>query len=405
MEKFKTDRWFTSPWNFDENVTKDLNFAKNIKLHDVTLRDGEQQAGLVFNKDQKVALAEKMAEVGIHRIEAGMPAVSAQDEAAIKEIVKRNMGPEIFAFARCVKDDVKRAADCGVNGIIIEIPSSDHMIEKAYKWSLEKATQLSIEATQLAKELGLYTVFFPIDMSRAEMNWVLTLIEDVATKGHMDALAIVDTFGGLAPSAVSNLVKTVKRRINKPVEVHFHDDFGMGAANTVLGLAAGADVAHTTVMGIGERAGNASYEEVVLTLLTMYGVDLGLNYNKIFDLAKYFRDISNIPTRPNQGIFGDTIFDIESGIVAGWYENVKDSYPLELSPYLPELTGHKNSANLVLGKHSGMPSVDYWLKKVGMTATEDQKTEILAGVKARAYEKAGLLNEEDFVKIAKSILE
>ncbi|HOK48934.1 MAG TPA: pyruvate carboxyltransferase [Sedimentibacter sp.] len=402
--KYKTDKWFTSPWNFDENVTKDFNFAKKIKLHDVSLRDGEQQAGLIFNKDQKVALAEKMAEVGIHRIEAGMPAVSAQDEAAIREIVKRNLGPEIFAFARCVKDDVKRAADCGVKGIIVEIPSSDHMIEKAYQWSLEKATQLSIEATSLAKELGLYTVFFPIDMSRADMNWVLTLIEKVATEGHMDALAIVDTFGGLAPSAVPNLVRTVKARINKPVEVHFHDDFGMGAANTVMALAAGADVAHTTVMGIGERAGNASYEEVALTLLTMYGVDLGLNYNKIYDLAKLLRDISGLPTRPNQGIFGDNIFDIESGIVAGWYENVKDTYPLELSPYLPELTGHKRAPSLVLGKHSGLPGISDWLKKLGMTATEDQKRDILAAVKAKAYEVSRLLNEEEFKEIAESII-
>lgn len=403
-QKFKTEKWFTSPWNFDENVTKQFNFAKNIKLHDVTLRDGEQQAGLIFNKDQKVAMAEKMAEVGIHRIEAGMPAVSAQDEAAIKEIVKRNLGPEIFAFARCVKDDVRRAADCGVKGIVIEIPSSDHMIEKAYQWSLDKAIKLSIEATQLAKELGLYTVFFPIDMTRADMNWVLNLVEKVATEGHMDALAIVDTFGGLAPSAVPNLVKTVKARIDKPVEVHFHDDFGMGAANTALALAAGADVAHTTIMGIGERAGNASYEEIALTLLTMYGVDLGLNYNKIYDLSKYLREVSNLPTRPNQGIFGDNIFDIESGIVAGWYDNVKESYPLELSPYLPELTGHKNSPNLVLGKHSGMPSVNDWLKKLGLTATEEQKTAILAAVKARAYEKAGLLNEEDFVNVVNNII-
>jgi isopropylmalate/homocitrate/citramalate synthase len=204
----------------------------------------------------------------------------------------------------------KRAADCGVKGIVVEIPSSEHIIKYAYKWPLEKAIELSVEATQLAKELGLYTVFFPIEMSRAEMNWVLTLIERVATEGHMDALAIVDTIGGLAPSAIPNLIRKVKARINKPVEVHFHDDFGMGAANTVLALAAGADVAHTTIMGTGERAGNASYEEVVLTLLTMYGVDLGLNYSKIYELAKFVKDISGLHIKQNQGIYGENVFDI-----------------------------------------------------------------------------------------------
>lgn len=400
--KWRSDKWFTSPWNFDEVVTKNFNFADKIKLHDVSLRDGEQQAGLIFNKEQKISIAEKLAEIGVQRIEAGMPAVSAQDEAAIREIVKRDLGSEVFAFARCMKDDVKKAADCGVDGIIIEIPSSEHIIDLAYKWPLEKAIELSIEATSLAKELGLYTVFFPIDMSRAEMNWVLTMIERVATEGHMDALAIVDTFGGLAPSAVPNLIKTVKDRIKKPVEVHFHDDFGMGAANTVLALAAGADVAHATIMGIGERAGNASYEEVALTLLTMYGVDLEFKYDKIYDLARYVRDISKLGTRQNQGIWGDQIFDIESGIVAAWYENVKDNAPLELSPFLPELIGHRKPG-LVLGKHSGMPSINEWLNKIGETATDEQKTEMIWAVKDRAYEKSSLLDEEDFRNIFEKI--
>jgi len=257
MEKktFKTDKWFVSPWNYEEVVTKNFNFAKKIKIHDVSLRDGEQQAGLIFNKDQKVAIAEKLAEVGVDRIEAGMPAVSDQDKSAIEEIVKRNFGPEIFAFARCMKEDIKKAADTGVDGVIVEIPSSEHIIKNAYKWSLEKAMNLSVEATKYAEELGLYTVFFPIDMTRADMNWVLTLIEKVATEGHMDALAVVDTFGGLAPHAVPNLIKRVKERIDKPIEVHFHDDFGLGAANTIMALAAGAEVMHTTICGIGERQG------------------------------------------------------------------------------------------------------------------------------------------------------
>ncbi|MDD3850847.1 MAG: pyruvate carboxyltransferase, partial [Firmicutes bacterium] len=178
---WKTDKWYTSPWNFLDEARKDQKFVPKIKLHDVSLRDGEQQAGLIFNKDQKIALAEKLAEVGVHRIEAGMPVVSKQDEEAIREIVKRNLGPEIFAFARCMKEDVKRAADTGVSGVIVEIPSSEHIIQHAYKWPLEKAIELSIEATQYAKEMGLYTVFFPIDMSRADMNWVLDLVERVAT--------------------------------------------------------------------------------------------------------------------------------------------------------------------------------------------------------------------------------
>jgi len=193
-----------------------------VKVHDITLRDSEQQAGITFTKDDKIRIAEKLAEVGVHHIEAGMPAVSPQDEAAVREIVKRNLGPEIFCFSRCMVDDVKRAADCGVTGVVMEIPASEHLIKYAYQWSLEKAIDLSIKATITAKEMGLYTVFFTIDATRAEMDWFLDLIEKVATEGHMDALSLVDTFGVLSPHGASYFTKKVKERINKPLEIHFH---------------------------------------------------------------------------------------------------------------------------------------------------------------------------------------
>lgn len=401
---WKTDKWFTSPWNFLEETRKDQKFASKIKLHDVSLRDGEQQAGLIFSKDQKIALAEKLAEVGVHRIEAGMPVVSKQDEEAIKEIVKRNLGPEIFAFARCMKEDVKRAADTGVNGVVVEIPSSEHIIQHAYKWPLEKAIELSIEATQYAKEMGLYTVFFPIDMSRADMNWVLDLVEKVATEGHMDALAVVDTFGGLNPHAIPYLIRKTKERIKKPIEVHFHDDYGLGSANTLLALAAGADVAHTTIAAIGERAGNTSYEDIAMALLTMYDIDLGLKYDKIYETAKYLRDISGLQVRQNRGIIGDNVNDIESGIVSAWYYNVRDDAPLELAPYLPSLTGHPET-KVVIGKFSGLPTVEIYLEELGLTVEkEEQKSEILARIKDKAFEKARLLTTEEFVEIVKEVI-
>ena len=135
-QPWKTDNWFVSPWNFLEEVTAGFQPPEKVRIHDITLRDGEQQAGIIFTKDDKIRIAEKLSELGVHRIEAGMPAVSPRDEAAIKEIVKRNLKSEIFCFSRCMVDDVKRAADCGVRGIVIEIPASAHLIEQGYKWPL-----------------------------------------------------------------------------------------------------------------------------------------------------------------------------------------------------------------------------------------------------------------------------
>src|SRR6202166_1615527 len=227
QEPWKTDKWFVSPWNFTDAVREQLHFPKQVKFHDITLRDGEQQSGVIFTKDDKIRIAEALAGDGVHRIEAGMPVVSPSDTAAIKEIVKRKLGPQIFAFSRCMVDDVKRAVDCGVDGIVMEVLSSTHIIEYAYKWALEKAIDLSFECTKYAHEQGLEVGFFPIDFSRADMKWVLDLIMRVANEGHMDALALVDTFGVLAPHAMQYLVREAKKRVTKRLEAHFHMDYGM----------------------------------------------------------------------------------------------------------------------------------------------------------------------------------
>jgi hypothetical protein len=153
-QPWKTDNWHVSPWNYVAEVTEGFQPPEKVRIHDITLRDGEQQAGIIFTKDDKIRIAEKLAEAGVHRIEAGMPAVSPNDEKAIREIVKRNLGSEIFCFCRCMVKDVDLAADCGADGIVIEIPASKHLIEQGYKWPLEKAIDLSIKATAHAKEKG-----------------------------------------------------------------------------------------------------------------------------------------------------------------------------------------------------------------------------------------------------------
>ena len=402
---WKTENWFTSPWNWSDSVRQDINFADDIELYDVSLRDGEQQAGLIFDKDLKLALADKLAEIGVHRIEAGMPVVSPQDAEVIKTLARRNDFPaRVFSFARCLKEDVKRSVDLGVKNICMEVPISDHLIENAYKWSVERAIEHSIEATLYAKENGLYVSFFTIDSTRADIDDYLNLIDRVATDGHMDELTVVDTFGGLHVQAVPYLIHKVKERVtDKPIGVHFHDDYGLGAATTLAGLAAGANVAHTTISGIGERAGNAAYEDVVLSLLTLYGIDLGLKYDKIYPLSKFLREKSGLTVRQNQGIVGDSLADIESGIVADWYRNAVEKSPLELSPYLYSLTGHPDT-RVVIGKMSGIATTDIYLDKLGMTASPEQSQEIVVKIKEKAYAKMDLLTLGEFEDIARSVV-
>ncbi len=402
-QQWQTDGWFVSPWNFLPEVTQGWNFPSKIAIHDVTLRDGEQQAGVVFTKDDKIRIASLLDEAGIQRIEAGMPAVSPSDAEAIKTIANMGLNAEVFSFCRCMVEDVQRAAETGVKGVIMEVPSSEHIIEHAYKWPLERAIETTIEATSYAHEQGLYTVFFPIDASRAEMTWYLNLIERIATEGHMDALVLVDTFGVLSPQAVQYFVTRTKERIQKPLETHFHMDFGLGVANTIVALMNGVETVHTTVTGLGERAGNVPTEDLALALITMYGVDTGVKLDKLYGLSKEVLKLANHAIPPNRQIVGDNLFDVESGIISTWYKNTNPHHLTEMFPFLPEVVGHVEP-RIVLGKGSGIDSIAIWLQRLEVKATDEEMQEILVRVKSVSLEKRALLTEDEFRKITEEVV-
>jgi len=399
-QPWKTDQWFVSPWNFVDEVTAGFNPPAKLRIHDVTLRDGEQQAGIVFTRDEKVHIAEKLAEAGIHRIEAGTPAVSPNDEAAIKEIVKRKLGPEIFVLSRCMIDDVKRAVDCGVDGVTIEIPSSEHLVEHSYKWTMEKATDLSIKATQFAHEQGLYVSFFPVDATRSNIDWFMQLIERVAAEGHMDALGLVDTFGVLSPHGASYYTRTMKKRITKPLEVHFHNNFGMAVANTIMSVLEGGEVIHSTVTGIGEGGGNCPMIDAVMALRILYGVDAGLKYEVLTDLANLVYELAG--TGPNLPFVGENTYDVESGMVVSWHRNSRETYPRETVPIDPALVGHRGP-RYVMGKKSGIDSVGIWAEKLNIELDKEQGMETLRRVKLLSHDLKRQLTEEEFTDIADAV--
>jgi isopropylmalate/homocitrate/citramalate synthase len=403
-QPWKTDKWFTSPWCYLPEVRKHDSFASTIKIHDVTLRDGEQQTAVVFRREEKVAIAKRLDALGIHRIEAGMPAVSPQDKAAISDIAALGLKAEVFAFSRCIPEEIKVVKECGCKGVVVEIPASDHMIKNAYGWSVDRAMKASIDTTLAAKEAGLYTVFFTIDATRTELGRFLDIVDQVATEGHMDALTMADTVGVCTPDAVSHAVKKVIERLKKPVEIHCHQDFGLGVANTISALAAGASVAHTTVTGLGERAGNVPMEDVVMSLLCLYGIDLGIRTEQFCDVSKFVLDLAKVSVPPNRPIVGDKLYEVESGIIAGWVRMARKDNPLEYVPFAPELVGQK-PVSIVLGKNSGPPSIEEWCEKLGVKATEDERMAMLQQVKAKSFEKKDLLTADEFKSIVDRVLQ
>ncbi len=403
-QPWKTDQYFVSPWNYQPEVVAEFSPPERLDVHDVTLRDGEQQAGVEFTPDDKLRIAEALAEAGVQRIEAGLPAVSQADAEAVRRIARAGLPARIFAFSRCMVDDVKRALDAGVDAIVMEIPSSEHIIQYAYRWEYERALELTIESTRFAHENGLFVSFFPIDSTRADITTFLNMIEVIARDGHMDSLALVDTFGVLSPQAAAFMTRKVRERISKPLEAHFHMDFCLGVANTVTAVANGVQTVQVSVTGVGERAGNTPLEDTVMALRTMYGIDSGLDLGKLYGLSRLVRDLAGVPVPPNRGIVGDRLFHVESGIIASWVKNVGSEHLTEAFPFRPEMVGQRGP-EVVLGKGSGLDSVLIWLDKVGLgPASEEEMTAILQEVKALSLQRKGLLDEDDFRRIAEGVL-
>jgi isopropylmalate/homocitrate/citramalate synthase len=393
---WQTDDYFVSPWNYEPEVREGARFPPRVTVHDVTLRDGEQQAGVVFTPDDKRRIAEDQATAGVDRIEAGLPAVSFADLQAVTQIAAAGLPAAIYAFSRCMVSDVELALDAGVQGVVMEVPSSRHIIELAYRWPYERAIEATVESTRMAHESGLEVVFFPIDSTRADLGEFLDLIETIEREGWMDRLALVDTFGVLNPPAAAFMAERVRERITKPLETHFHMDFGLGVANTLAAVAQGVDTIQVSVSGIGERSGNTPLEDTVMALRLLYGVETGIDHSKLYGLSQLVRTLADVPVPPNRGIVGDRLFDVESGIITTWVKNVGDEHMTEAFPFRPEFVGQEGP-RIVLGKGSGLDSVHIWLDRLRLPpASEEQATEILQEVKAASLRKKALLTPEEF---------
>jgi isopropylmalate/homocitrate/citramalate synthase len=261
-----------------------------------------------------------------------------------------------------------------------------------------------VEATNYAHEQGLKVAFFPIDATRAELNDYLDLMERVATDGHMDTFVLVDTFGVLAPHAVSRFAEVTRERLQVPLETHFHMDYSLGVANSLIAAAAGASVIQTTIAGIGERAGNTPMEEVVMALLTLYNRDIGIKTEKLTELARMVGEISGVQQPSNRPVTGERLFDIESGIIATWFRNVRDIDVTEAVPFLPSLVGN-TGPSIVYGKGSGIDSIAEVVEEHGLEADGEQGLKILEQLKDAAIERHGLLSSAEVADIARKVLD
>lgn len=398
-EKWMGEHYFVAPANFAPEATKDFNFPANVELHDVTLRDGEQQPGVVFTKQDKINVAKMLDDVGVHRIEAGMPAVSQSDFEAFQEISKLGLKSKIFAFSRAMASDIDLAFNAGVDGVVVEIPSNDELIQYGYRWSLDRPLKAAVDACKLAHEKGLYVNLFLMDSSRLMPERFVEMVKHVQDNGWVDSCSIVDTQGVLSFQGAKHFVAEAVRGLDIPVEAHFHNDLGCGTANALAAFEAGASVLHTTMLGLGPRAGQGATEQVAIALKLLYDYDCGVKLDHLYELGRKVADIARVHVPGNQPVVGDVIYQIEAGMPATWWQYVEKDYPLSLYGVLPGVMGQP-PVSIVLGKGSGTSSILYHLEKNNIVIESDEIVkEILSEVKEQGIEKKRGLTQEEFLAI------
>jgi methanogen homocitrate synthase len=399
-EKWRSESWWTSNVNFLPEIRSQFSLPDQVQIHDATLRDGEQTPGIVLRKDDKIRIAEMLDDMGVHRIEAGMPAVSAEDAEAIKEISKRAKKAKIYAFVRAMEKDIDVAHKCGATGVIIEVPVGQPKLEYQFKWTMDQVLAQSARAIKRSKELGLHTVYFPYDTTRAIVGDFKQLLVRLMQEAPPDSVGVIDTTGCAIPAAIKYLVKMVQSVTKLPVEIHTHNDIGMAVANEMAAVEAGATVVHTCINGLGERTGNAALEEVVVALKTLYGYDWGFKYEKLTAMSAVVQELTGFLLAPNKPIVGSGNFTRESGIGI----DMVYQHPLAMFSVNPEFVGQQ--PKVVLGKKSGYVSVTTKMKELGMTYPEDKEKfdAILQKVKQLGTSKRGLLTNTEFKSIVEEVL-
>ncbi len=388
---FKEKAWWASNYNDYTEVVDTIHKAGKVEIHDATLRDGEQTPGVVFSVDDKIRIAEKLDEVGIERIEAGMPAVSKADYEAIKAICKRNLKAKIFTFARAMREDIDKAAECGADGVVIEVPIGYPKLKYQFNWTWENVLEKSSDCINYARSQGLYVVYFPYDTTRAREEDLTQLMLGIMKNSPPDSVGVVDTMGCALPQAIEYMVRKMKQLTGGiPVEVHTHNDFGMAVATELAGIAAGAEVVHSCVNGLGERTGNAATEELMVAMKILLGTDNDYKFDKIMSLCQLVESISGIPIAANKPIAGSRNYTRESGI--GVDLVIKE--PLAMFATDPHIFGR--TGDIVLGKKSGKASVEYYLSQLNIHVSDAAVAEILEQVKIKGAEKRGILTQEEF---------
>ena len=371
---------------------QNMNLADKIYIFDTTLRDGEQTPGVALTVDEKVQIAQKLNNLGVDKIEVGFPASSKGEIESSKRINDLNLESTLVGLARSLKKDIDAVLDADLGYVHTFIGTSPLHRDYKLKMSKETIIETAASAVEYAKDHGLTVEFSAEDATRTERDFLFEVLNEVeSTKA--DFLDIPDTVGVLTPIVTHELISDIKENFKTPISVHFHNDFGLATANTLTAIECGANQAHVTVNGLGERTGNCSLEELVMALKAAYGIDLGLDTTRLYSLSNLVGRLTGVKMPVNKPIVGDNAFAHESGIHVHGILNNSSTY----EPISPEMVGH--SRKIVLGKHTGANALKSKLKEYHIDLDEKQFEKVFSEIKALG-DSGKCVTDDDLVAIA-----
>ena len=370
----------------------DRKSLKSIKIVDTTLRDGEQTAGVVFANHEKIAISQMLSDLGINQIEVGIPAMGGDEKEAIKSICKRNLKSSIMAWNRAVISDIENSIDCGVDSVAISISISDIHIQNKLKTSREWVLENMVKSVEYAKRNGLYVSVNGEDASRANDDFLIEFIE-VAKQAGADRFRYCDTVGVMDPFSIKDKISKIYNKTKFDIEMHTHNDFGLATANAIAGIIGGANYVGVTVNGLGERAGNAALEEVLMALKYIHGYDTNIDTTKFKDLSEYVSSASGRDLPAWKAIVGSNMFKHESGIHAdGALKN-----PTNYEAFDPKEVGLERQ--IVIGKHSGKAAIINKFKEYDINLNDEDASIMLESVRALCIRAKRTLFDKELVQL------
>ena len=385
---------FVSEYN--KQIFAATRMPERIKILDTTLRDGEQTPNVALSSEDKLKIAQALDELGVDIIEAGF-AINSEGEAdAIKKISGAGLKAEICSLCRASKADIDAALACDVDSVHIFLATSKSHLEKKLKITPEEALDRGATAVQYGKDHGLIVEFSCEDGTRTDLDFLHKMHKTVEQVG-VDRIDIPDTVGVMTPPAMQQFVSEIRKQTRVPLAVHCHDDFGLSVANSLAGILGGAEEVHCTINGLGERAGNAALEEVVMGLNAFYNVKTNINSRKMAFVSRLVSQLTGISVPPNKAIVGENAFSHESGIHVHGVLSECSTY----EPMRPEIVGKERT--FVVGKHSGVHAIQNKLKEYGIELEHDQMKEVVARVKKYA-ESGKKLDDAELLAVAYDVM-